>query len=260
MKIIAVDDEELYLESLLSAIRKACPTENPVGFRKGAEALAYISENGCDAVFLEIRMRGETGLVLAKKIKEIVPDVNIIFATGYSEYAVEAFRLYASDYLLKPIDAEQVRRAMNNLRNPVKITERKCIRLQCFGNFEAFADNIPIRFLRAKSKEILAYITDRMGAACTMGQLMSVLWEDGQDTVSRRSNLRNSISDLKQTLAAFGAEDIIIKKRNSISLNCDAVECDYFDFIKHKPYAVNLYRGEYMLQYSWAEMTTGRLE
>ena len=260
MKIIVVDDDESALDSLLLSLRGTCPSESPVVFRKSAEALTYISENGCDVVFLEIRLKEETGLVLAKKIKEIVPHVNIIFTTAYPEYAIEAFRLYASDYLLKPIDAEQVRRSMDNLRNPVEIVERKHIRLQCFGNFEVFADNIPICFLRAKSKEMLAYITDRMGAACTMGRLMSVLWEDGQDTVSRRSNLRNSISDLKQTLAAFGAEDIIIKKRNSISLNCDAVECDYFDFIKHKPYAVNLYRGEYMLQYSWAEMTTGKLE
>ncbi len=259
MRIVAVDDEKLALEALVSAIIEAMPGETPAAFRKGSEALAYVQEYGCDAAFLDIRMRGITGLALAKQIKDIAPDANIIFATGYSEYSLEAFRLYASDYLLKPVTAEQIRTAMQNLRHPVIAENNHRIRLQCFGNFEVFSDNVPVRFPRAKSKEILAYLTDRMGSACTMGQLMSVLWEDGQDTISRRSNLRNSISDLKQTLSALGADNVIIKNRNSICLNCDAVDCDYFDFIKHKPYAVNRYRGEYMLQYSWAEMTAGLL-
>ncbi len=93
-----------------------------------------------------------------------------------------------------------------------------------------------------------------------MGQLMSVLWEDGSDTTVRRSNLRNAISCLKQTLESVGGGDVIIKMRDSISLNVNAVECDYFDFINKKCSAVNLYRGEYMLQYSWAEPTAGTLQ
>ncbi len=256
MRIIAVDDEKLALESLVSAISEALPEEMPMAFRKGNEALEMIRQTGCDIAFLDIRMRNISGLALAKQIKEIAPHANIIFATGYSEYSLEAFRLYASDYLLKPVTPEQIRTAMQNLRNPVKVSERR-IRIQCFGNFEVFADGVPVHFLRSKSKEILAYLTDRQGAACTMGQLMTVLWEEGPDTISRKSNLRNAISDLKQTLAALGGEDVIIKNRNSISLNCDAVSCDYFDFLNSVPYAVNRYRGEYMLQYSWAEMTTG---
>ena len=125
MRIIAVDDEKLALESLVSAISEALPEEMPMAFRKGNEALEMIRQTGCDIAFLDIRMRNISGLALAKQIKEIAPHANIIFATGYSEYSLEAFRLYASDYLLKPVTPEQIRTAMQNLRNPVKVSERR---------------------------------------------------------------------------------------------------------------------------------------
>ncbi len=257
MKILAVDDEKLALESLVAAISEALQVM-PAAFRKPKDALVYIQEHGCDIAFLDIHMRSVTGLTLAKQIKDLAPHANIIFVTGYATYSLDAFRLHASDYLLKPVTAAQIQDAMQHLRYPVKAQKHR-IRLQCFGHFEVFADGTPVRFTRSKSKEILAYLTDRQGASCTMGQLMTVLWEEGPDTISRKSHLRNAISDLKQTLAAVGGEDIILKSRNSISLNCAAVECDYFDFLDAVPYAVNRYRGEYMLQYSWAEMTTASI-
>lgn len=259
MNIVAVDDEKLALELLVDSIEKVVPEAKVNGFRKTADAISYVGENGCDVAFLDIKMRGMTGLELARQLKEICCDVNIIFVTGYSEYSLDAFRLYASDYLLKPATPEAVKQALTHLRTPIVPKSEKKIRFQCFGNFEVFCDGKPLVFKRLKAKELLAYLVDRMGAAVTMGELIAVLWEDGPDTYSRQSNLRNLISELKKTLAEAGAEDIILKSRNTISLDCDAVECDYFDFLRHIPYAVNRYRGEYMNQYSWAEITTAAL-
>ena len=92
-----------------------------------------------------------------------------------------------------------------------------------------------------------------------MGELMAVIWEDGQDTSSRQSNLRNMIADMKNVLSDAGVGNIILKNRNSIAIDCASVDCDYYDFLRHIPYAVNSYRGEYMSQYSWAEITTASL-
>lgn len=92
-----------------------------------------------------------------------------------------------------------------------------------------------------------------------MGELMAVIWEDGPDTSSRQSNLRNLIADMKNVLSDAGVGDIILKNRNSIAIDCESVDCDYYDFLRHIPYAVNSYHGEYMMQYSWAEITTAAL-
>lgn len=259
MNIIAVDDEKLALDALLDSISKVVGNGSAVGFRKPEDALNYVRENTCDIAFLDIKMRGMTGLELAKRLKDICGDINIIFVTGYSEYTLEAFRLYASDYLLKPATPDAVKQAMEHLRTPVRPAQTKRVRFQCFGNFEVYVDNKPLVFGRAKSKELLAYLVDRMGASVTMGELMAVIWEGGSDTSSRRSNLRNLIADLKNVLTDVGAEGIILKSRNSIAVNCELADCDYYDFLRHIPCAVNAYHGEYMMQYSWAEITTASL-
>lgn len=259
MNIIAVDDEKLALDALVDSIEKTEPDAIVTGFRRPAEALAFIQETVCDVAFLDIKMRGMTGLELARQLKDIQGDINIVFVTGYSEYTLDAFRLYASDYLLKPATPEAVRQALEHLRNPIRPGMNKRVRFQCLGNFEVFVDNRPLVFKRAKAKEVLAYLVDRMGASVTMGELMTVIWEDGPDTSSRQSNLRNLIADLKSVLSDAGVADIILKSRNSIALDCALVDCDYYDFLDHIPYAVNAYHGEYMAQYPWAEITTAAL-
>ena len=259
MHIIAVDDEKLALDTLVDSIEKTVPNASAVGFRVAAEALEYVRENACEIAFLDIKMRGMTGLELARRLKELRPDINIIFVTGYSEYSLAAFRLYASDYLLKPATPDAVRQALAHLRTPVRPMQSRKIRFQCFGNFEVYVGGRPLAFGRAKTKELLAYLVDRMGASVTMGELMAVIWEDGADTSSRQSNLRNLIADLKNALSDAGAGNIILKSRNSIAIDCAAVDCDYYDFLHHVPQAVNAYHGEYMKQYSWAEITTAAL-
>lgn len=259
MNIIAVDDEKLALDTLVDSIEKTVYDASVVGFQKPEDALSYVRENECEIAFLDIKMRGMTGLELARRLKDIRAEINIIFVTGYSEYSLDAFRLYASDYLLKPATPDAVKQAMEHLRTPAKPRQTKRVRFQCFGNFEAFVDNKPLVFKRVKSKELLAYLVDRMGASATMGELMTIIWDDGLDTSSRQSNLRNLIAELKNVLSEAGVEHIILKNRNSIAIDCKAVDCDYYDFLRHIPYAVNAYHGEYMTQYSWAEVTTATL-
>lgn len=259
MNIIAVDDEKLALDVLVSTIHEVVSDAQIFGFRQPFDAISFAENESCDIAFLDIKMRGMTGLEIAKRLKDINGRINIIFVTGYSEYSLDAFRLYASDYLLKPVDEEQVKRAVENLRNPLNIPLKKKVRIRCFGNFEVFVNNDQLVFNRNKTKELFAYIVDRRGASCSMGEITAKLWEDKPDSDSQRSNLRNLIYDLKTTLANCGVDDIIVKNRNTIRIKTELVDCDYYEFLKGNLSGVNTYQGEYMLQYSWAEMTTATL-
>lgn len=261
MRIIAADDEARALRLLTSTIMEVVPDAEVLGFQDALSAIEFASNNICDAAFLDIHMRDMTGLELAKRLKDVYPDINVVFVTGYSEYALEAFGLYASGYILKPVDADGVRRAMANLRHPIEeVPPKKNLYIRCFGSFEVFHNGTPLNFSRAKSKELLAYLTDRAGATCTTRELISVLWEDEPAGLSQSSNLRNLISDLKNTLATVGQENILIKGRGTLSIDIEKIDCDYIDFLRSIPSAVNSYRGEYMVQYSWAEMTAASLK
>ena len=63
-----------------------------------------------------------------------------------------------------------------------------------------------------------------------------------------------------KVLREANASDIVIKKYNSLSVNTNAFQCDYYDFLNMDVNAINSYMGEYMINYSWSEFTTGMLE
>ena len=106
MKILAVDDEKIALEGLISAIREVEPSAEIWGFRKVSQVLEFYSKQVCDVAFLDIQMRTMSGIELAKRLKLITPQVNIIFATGYGDYREDAFEMHVSGYLTKPADEE----------------------------------------------------------------------------------------------------------------------------------------------------------
>ena len=103
MVILAVDDEKIALDNLIQSIRKCVPDADIHGFRKARDAQAFIETNHCDIAFLDINLRGASGITFANELRAINPKLNIIFTTGYSEYTVDAFRLHASGYVLKPV-------------------------------------------------------------------------------------------------------------------------------------------------------------
>ena len=73
-------------------------------------------------------------------------------------------------------------------------------------------------------------------------------------------HIRTLISDIRKTLRECSAEDVFITKRNQFSIDPGEIDCDYYRFLENDAEAVNKYRGEYMMQYSWAEFSMKYLE
>ncbi|MCR5666048.1 MAG: response regulator [Eubacterium sp.] len=256
MEIIAVDDEKLALESLVSSIEKAAPNAGVHGFRLGADAIAYALETNCDIAFLDIELRGESGLEIARALKEMNPKINIIFTTGYGEYAGDAFGIHASGYVMKPITEEKIAHELKNLRHPYEEKEDRLL-VKAFGNFEVFADGQPLKFQYTKAKELLAYLVDRNGALASNQEILATLWEDDDLESNHSSYLKNIRKDLMETLAEAGHEDVLVRQRGKMGIVPDKISCDYFDYLNGEN--MDAYRGEYMTQYSWSELTHGLL-
>ncbi|MBP3876337.1 MAG: response regulator [Lachnospiraceae bacterium] len=261
MKILLVDDEKISLENLADAVSSAKPDAELHAFLHADEALAFAARVKFDIAILDISMRDMDGIETAEKLRMISPNINIIFATGYSEYMPDAFSMHASGYMMKPITAAKVLRELSDLRHPVRdhVSGPKRVRIQTFGNFEVFIDEQPVRFQYNKTREMLAYLTDRSGAFVTNGELMGILWEDSPDTSSHSSYLRNLKTDLTTTFASLGCGDVIVRQRSMIAILPDKVDCDYYDWKNGDPRAKSAYFGEYMSQYGWAEFTHGRI-
>lgn len=259
MKILALDDSEPALKLLTAAIAEASPSSEIFAFDKPSELLAFVKGTVYDIAFLDIKMWGMNGLEVAKKLKDLNPQMNIIFVTAYTKYASEAFELYPSGYVLKPVTKEAVAREMENLRHPVDRKTGARIYAQTFGNFEVFVNGSPLKFSYSKTKELLAYLIDRSGAAANTNELCAVLWEEKWDSANLKAYFRKLVSDLSRTLEEADAGDILRKQRNSFAVIPEKIVCDYYGFLKYDPVCVNAYLGQYMAQYSWAEMTAGIL-
>lgn len=259
MRVISVDDEQLLLDDFVEMLEGMDEINQVNGFTDPNEALEFVKNNDVDIAFLDIRMRGMDGITLAKKIKVVKPSLNIIFLTAYSEYAVEAMKLHASGYLMKPPTVEDVRKEISDLRNPVAENESK-LRAQCFGNFEIYIDNIPCQFRYVKTKELIAYLIDRRGAYVTNGEILGMLWEDKEVTASLENYLRNLVGDLRTVFKEAKLESVILKKKGMIAIRSDAFDCDYYKWIEGDVAAINSFAGEYMSQYSWAEYTLAGIE
>ena len=253
MIAIAVDDEPLMLGALAKAVSASPDISEVAKFSGCEEALNYVKDNPVDVAFLDINMRGMGGLALAEKMINLCPDCKIVFCTGYEEYAISAFKLHVSGYLLKPISAADVQAEIDNIKG-VRNRE-KPLSVKCFGNFEVYAKGEKLTFKRSKTKELFAFLIDRNGAGVTIAEIGVALWEN--DEAQKNQNyIHQLFYDLRRTLEEAGVGEIFKRNNYLYSVDTERVECDYYTFLKTgKP----PFHGEYMSQYSWAEKTCGLL-
>jgi two-component system, LytTR family, response regulator len=118
MRSIIVDDELKSRESLRILLEDFCDNVEVMALCQNVEeGIQAIHTHKPDVVFLDIQMQRETGFDLLAKIKNI--DFEVIFTTAYSEYAIKAFKFSAIDYLLKPIDIEELKRALSKVERKI---------------------------------------------------------------------------------------------------------------------------------------------
>lgn len=263
MRILAVDDKTMPRKVLVRAITEAAPDAEVVACGSASEVLALPDVTTFDVAFLDIDMPGRNGVELARELKRLNPRINIVFATGFGEYMADAFSLHSSGYLMKPVTTEAVAAELENLRYvpevPTEADGDKLV-VRCFGDFEVFAQGQALSFDRAKSKELFAYLVDRRGAIVSMREAEAVLWEDAPngEKVSG-SYLRTLVADIKRALDACGHSAALVKRYGEIGIDTKQISCDYYDYLGGDPLAINAWRGEYMSQYSWAEVTRASL-
>ena len=254
MIAIAVDDEILMLGALVKAISASPDVSEVIKFSDCEKALAFIQENHADVAFLDINMRGMGGLALAERILSARPDCKIVFCTGYEEYAIPAFKLHASGYLMKPISAEDVQAEIDNIKGIRQ--KEKPLTVKCFGDFEVYAKDEKLVFKRSKTKELFAFLVDRNGAGMTAKQICAVLFPDDTDDTKNAAYLRQLVLDLKTTLKSVGAENVLRHETPCYRVDTSLIQCDYVSYLENgKPE----FHGEYMMQYSWAEETCAML-
>ncbi len=259
MRVICVDDERLLMQDTVNLCLEIDLVDEAKGFTKPAEALRWLEHEQADIALLDIDMPGMNGLELAAAIRKKWPKMSVIFLTGYSQYALDAFEVHASGYLMKPVKKEKLEAEIAYAAGSIPKKQTRKIVAHTFGNFELLVDGKPVAFKQAKCKELLAYLIDRQGAGVKRREAFAILWENRLYDRSMQKQLDVIIRAMRQSLTDRGAGEIFEMQNAIMRINPNLISCDAWRFLSGDPEAVQAYHGEYMSNYSWASMTEGML-
>src|SRR6266852_5190480 len=118
---ILVDDEKLASDELAYLLRDFPDIEIAAIASNGLEAAKLIEDLEPDLVFMDVQMPGLDGMGVIRRLREKnVPLPYFVLATAYDDYAVEAFRLEAMDYLLKPVDKDRLEMTVERARRAIQ--------------------------------------------------------------------------------------------------------------------------------------------
>jgi len=145
LNAIIVDDEEFARSSLYFLLQENCEQINVCGIAKSvAEARVLLVQNNVDLIFLDIAMPGENGFELIPNVQ--AAKAHVIFTTAYDQYALKAIKANALDYLLKPIDIDELKEAVNKTSRYIELNKSMETRAESLQNLSAnMADRAEIR-------------------------------------------------------------------------------------------------------------------
>lgn len=259
MRLIYVDNEKGAIERFEEIAGKNKDITSINSFTDGKDALDFLKKNRSDIAFMGIELHGMDGILLAKKMKKISPELHVVFLTAYPTYALEAFSVGADGYLLKPYNERDLRKQIEKIQRKYHIHRQPKIYFQTMPRFELFVDGKLVPITKRKGKELLALLVDYAGNSVTTEEAINCLWEDRPIDENAKALLRMTAKRLREVLAQVGAESLLIEENGVKALNIRGVDSDYFQILDGNEEAMKRYRGEYMTEYSWAEYTNAKL-
>ena len=227
MKAILVDDEALALRRLAGLLTELEDMEICGVFSTALEALDYIDRNPVDVVFLDISMPEMNGMEMANRLMDRDNTVQIVFVTGYEEYAVDAFELDAADYLLKPISRERLAKTVKRLKGNGKRSGQR-LRVTCFGGFRIVTESgETIQWRTPKVEELFAFLICRR---CTSREeIADILW-DGLNPDKAMRNLNTTLYYVRKALQTYGMEECVITRHRELVIDTNKLSCDLYEF------------------------------
>ncbi len=258
IKTILVDDESEHVKRFVQESQKK--EIDLVGiFDCSQEALLYAQTHPVDCAFLDIKMPQLDGLTLGKKLREISQNMILIYISAQEEFLREAmFDVHADYFIKKPCEEKEIAEVLDRARY-LSARLPKRVFIKTFGSFDLFVDGELVEFVNQKAKELLAICVDCEGGEVAMRKAIALLWE-GRPYDDRVKNLyRKAILYLKGLFQQYEMENIFVHSRGNCHINRMEIQCDFYEVINGKRMKDSTFDGRYMMNYSWAEETCGRL-
>jgi two-component system, LytTR family, response regulator len=269
IKAIILDDEQPSVDKLAKLLNESGMVEIKGKFIEPLVALDFLQNNKIDAAFLDIEMPDMDGIEFSNRLIDLQGRIAVVFVTAYNQYAVEAFRLNALDFLMKPVTAERLKETLDRIIEEREIRMHPAkVQIQCFGKFKVTNGSAEVKFRTEKAKELLALLIDRRGNFVNRNEIIDCLWEE-YDGDRALIHFNTTLHYLKKALLQQGVAVPIEHERGSYRFGADGPACDYYRFqafmarhgtmnptnIMEYEEVAGLYSGDYLvgMDFPWAE-------
>ncbi len=251
MRAILVDDEPIMLRSFMRNSADIPELNVVAQFQDAESALAYAGENEFELALLDVCLPGMNGIELAAKLREIHPQILVVFISAYDEYIRDFNEIGGDYYILKPYKRETLQMMAEKMAL-LAGRMKKDIYIQMFGRFNVLKDGTPIK-ISGKTKEILALIATRRGKEISNEEIYSTVWENREYSNESMKVYYNAISRLKRALAEAGAGELLLSTPHGQMLNTGICDCDYYAWQDKNAGKGEQFEGEFLSEYSWGE-------
>lgn len=278
MNIIIIDDEKMAIDVLSIMLNRLTQFQISIkgAFTNAVDALAYIKKESIDIIFLDIEMIDMHGLQVAKQLLIRQPSLQIIFVTAHAQFAVDAFDVEATDYLLKPVHEKRLIKALTKAHQRLQLQVKKekgskRIYAHTLGSFYLLdSQHEVVKWRTRKVSELFLYLLFHQKKPMLNVAIIDELWPD-LVLEKAASNLHTTIYLLRKLLKENGIKDPIQLVNNHYQLNAE-IESDYeelntlLDRENHDETSIqqllNCYEGDFLVEeeYSWAIQIRLRLK
>lgn len=259
MHVIYVDDEKLQLTNFRLTVEGMAMIDSLQTFSEGETALEWVSTHPVDVAFLDIEMHGMNGIELARRLKKIDDNTQIVFVTAYEQYALEAYGVDAIGYLLKPYMGENIEKHLRRAGCLRKMPKAE-IQIRTMPELSVSVNGKAVVIGRNKQEELLALLIDRGESGLVKKDAIDSLWKG----YSSDNIYWTTMSRLKKILDEAGASNLILTKGQTKYINTQLVDCDLYRMLKGDKEVTGAYRGEYLgdrfLQFAWVQERKRQLD
>ncbi|MCG5102102.1 response regulator [Oceanobacillus alkalisoli] len=284
MRVVCIDDEQLALRYIERQLAKIAEVEVIGSFVNPLEGKEFILREKPDVVFLDIDMTPVNGMEIAEKILEKLPDVILVFVTAYEAYAVNAFELNATDYIVKPLKFERLELTVNRIKNQLQnqhkriITYPQSLRIKMTPSlaFETEPDVFePLPWRTAKTQELFIFLLQNHDVVIEKSAIIELLWDD-YDLEKAYSLLYTTIYNIRKQIKPYQKHIMLHNHSYGYLLELTQVEIDYVEWSKaigalpdltadtvgDYERAMEMYAGTYLANYdyTWLEAERQRYE
>ncbi|WP_256757812.1 response regulator [Cohnella sp. WQ 127256] len=241
MKIILVDDEPV-MHLIMRKMLAKYPEVQVVGaFTDTLTAETFLSANvDIGLAFVDISMAGESGMSFAARMDEVSRSLQIVFVTSHKEFALEAYDLSVTDYLVKPVSQERLERTINralavrestraHLLKPADAKGNREILITTLGDFSVQNEEGRVKWISSKSAELFAYLLLNRGKRIARSRLVTDIF-GGMSRDSAEKYLNTTVYQLRKSLEPLGLREVVRSENDGYVLELSHTVIDFEEF------------------------------